>query len=452
MAKWLVLLLLCAGMAHAAWVRPEVRGLRVPDGAITLDGNDADWACYAKFDATRVTAQQDDHYIYRYPERGVYAGAADCSLTASFAMDGANLYILADVHDDILVNDSDLAQPFLGDDFEIFIDANPPTARFATKKNDNVRQLIIVPAYINPALPKGGVWQADTCPGVAFASRLRPWGYTVEVRVPKALFPAWQADPAQATVGIDIGVNDADAAGVDVVHAAIKGAFFLLTPGGHFMEPSKLGLLSLEDAGKAKKVPTARAAETPFKLTRSFMKVNAGSVDRITQAALDLLPTRDAAEVAQAAVASPNSQAHTVGLLMLAKRPELGAAQASLEHYARPGTDPAERAAHTYALMALAHRRTLPLDLLDACLAQADPALRLTGLYAVAINGDKAAVPALLPILKDANLRVRMMAALALGRLRDPAVLDALRAMAQGDAHQYGRMQATQAITQIGAK
>ncbi len=445
----LVLAFLCAGFVRADWVRPVARGLRVPNGAIVIDGDDADWARFAGYADHRITAAQDDHYVFRNADRGAYGGAADSSITACFAEDRAYLFVIADVHDDILVNDADLAQPFFGDDFELFVDANPPAARFATRQNANVRQLIVLPAYLNPKLPQGGVWQAETCPGVVFASRLRPWGYTVELQVPKALFPAWRDDPWMPTVGVDLSANDADAAGVDVVHPAIKGVNFLLSPGNHFLEPSKLGQLAFDDPGVRGKRVAPPKAQSALRLTRALFKAKPSTADALAQAALDTLPTADAAAVAQAAAASPVAAVHTAGLRMQAKRHELGAGMATLLYYAKPSP---ERAACTYALLALAERHSLPLDLCDAYLAQPDPGLRLTYLYAVGVNGDKTAVGKLLPVLKDANLRVRMMAALALGLLGDPTALDALRIMSKDDAQQYARLQATQAIARFGGK
>lgn len=439
-----IMLLLTAGLALAQqpFVHPTLNGLRLLDGAITIDGQDEDWLRIgAPLAEYRKTTDDITRWSFGNPERGDRTGAADASFTATVASDAKYLYVLVDVHDQLLINDGTAETPFFGDDFEIFIDANPPETRF-TKTNENVRQLIFLPAYLNPAFPQPLIWQAEKNPGVVAAGRFRPWGYTLEVKVPKALFPNWQAHPEMATIGFDACINDADASGVDAIHPAIKGALFLSTAGTHFMSPEKLSTLQFGEK------PVKLKSGSRF--TGLSRKVNTND----PQAVLDAIDSRQAAKIAAKAIASDVPAARKAGLLLLAKRPELPApVPALLDIIKEPAVEgvlgtPDLR---TYALIALAQRKQLPAGQVFDMYGNytADPALRITALWALGINGDKAVTPQLIGLLKDKNLRARMMAAMALGNLHDATALEPLAAMAKDDAHQYARIQAEKSIAQI---
>ena len=200
------LLALVTGAAHAgAAPRPETRALTVAEGAIAIDGRDDDWRALGQpLDTVRSAASDARHVTFAFTDRGVYSGSEDISLTSWLAADKTNLYVLAEVHDQLLINDAGADDCFAGDDFEVFIDANPPAARFGEKYNENVRQLIFVPGLVNPRFPNTFVWKAEQNPGVTAASRLRPWGYSIEIKIPKALFPNWAANPDMDSIGFDI--------------------------------------------------------------------------------------------------------------------------------------------------------------------------------------------------------------------------------------------------------
>jgi len=66
-------------------------------------------------------------------------------------------------------------------------------------------------------------------------------------------------------------------------------------------------------------------------------------------------------------------------------------------------------------------------------------------LWCAGVNGDKAVTPRLIALLKDQNLRIRMMSAMALGELSDPTARPALEQMSESDPHHYAKFQAKQA-------
>lgn len=439
----------------AAPARPEIQAYRVADGAIRVDGDDADWRAVggAAFAAAGAVPALPANLAFANPDRGEWGGSEDFSFRVWAAADGARLYVLAEVHDQLLFNDAAPAELYLGDDFELFVDANPPAAQFAAQRNANARQFICVPGWVNPALPPGGaVWQAADNPGVTMASRLRPWGYVIEVAIPKALFPNWAADPALASVGFDVMLGDADSPGMDGPHGAIKHAGFLLSPGNHFQTSEKLGRLVLAP-GRAP-APAAAPATVADPALRSATDLRARE-EKTRLAAVQ--PCLDALGEAALAARSPawtfdrsNPELDKAQLFALAKRRDLPAPVPALRRLCTPPPDgkPLPAEVLSYALAALAQRKALPATDWGAFYSgAADPQVRLTWVWCLGVNGDHAAVPDLVNLLTDANLRVRIKAAIALGALGDATALPALAKMAKEDVHSYARGAAETAAT-----
>ena len=438
--------------------RPEVTAIRVPDGAITIDGRDADWQAAGEA-LGRCRAVSNDKRMLGSPntDRGQWTGPDDCSMTVWLATDSANFYVLGDVRDQFLTNTSSVAMQFFGDDFEIFIDASPAAARFAQAKSENFRQLIFVPAYVNPEWPKTLIWEEATNPGVVAASRLRPWGYTIELKVPKALFPNWKANPNLDSIGFDVMLGEADAPGVDAVHPAIKGAMFLLEVGSHFMNPAKLGVAKLETQPVQLAAVQPAAAPTADQVAEQVKAATPENAEALAQQVLDYLPTDQAGKVADAAFASGQKLVQKAGLFIYAQRPQLPAPADALATGVEPQQSTygqfSDHDMLQHAMVALARRGKLPADKFFGFYARVDdPQVRLTFLWALGVNGDRKIVPELCKLLYDGNLRARMMAALSLSQLGDPGAVGPLQEMAGNDPHQYGRNQASLAIKQLQAK
>lgn len=437
--------------------RPRILGLRVPDNSIVVDGQHADWErAGVAFTQGGVSASEASHLEYANPDRGGFGGGSDCSYTLWAAMDTQYLYLYAEVRDQVLVNEVGKDEIFCGDDFEVFIDANPPADRFAKKGNENVRQFIFLPGWVNSQQPAGVIWQPEKNPGVKMASRIKPDGYALEVAIPKALFPAWQAHPETNSVGIDVVVNDADAPGLDGPHATVKYAVFLLSAGFHPGSPEKLGTLDFQPAPPLAPMLPETAKPTPSALLAALSSAKADPV-LLAQQVLDCIGDDQAAELAAAALAHPSPVVRKAGLYLLAKRPALSAPVASLiAVLARPSKEQGyaqydDHDLRTYAMMALALRGKLPVN--DSFgfytrLASAQ-SLELTYLWCLGVNSDRAAVPHLCHLLYDSNLRVRIKAAMALGCLGDPAAVPALEEMAANDPHHYGRNEAKAALGRI---
>lgn len=436
--------------------RPGTMAMRVPDGSITVDGKGDDWAAFGEAFARTTAKTTDAGWGSAMTDRGEYHGEDDCSMTVHLAVDSRNLYVLADVRDNFLVNTADAESPYFGDDFEIFIDANPPESRYAETRNENCKQLIFVPGSINPKWREAFVWQAEQNPGVKAASRLRPWGYTIEVVVPKDLIPNWKDHPEMNSVGIDVMAEDCDAPGVDASHPAIKGVMWLLRVGQHFQTSALLGELRVDENTSLQATHTNVPSDTDDQqlieaLTAAPVGADGGE-NALVQQVLDEIGNDSAGRIAAAAIKS-NPALIKAGLFILSQRPELPlpealhAAVRSRTH-GPPWNDADLR---KYAMLAIARRGSFKdANWFDDNMADKDPATQLTALYCAGISGDETLVPKLIPLLKDPNLRIRMMAAMALGMIGDGSAVPALQEMAQSDAHSYAQRQATMAIEEIG--
>ncbi len=432
----LLFLLACA----AAWAdRATATAMRVPDGAITVDASFADWARIAA--PTKAVSDTDKLWLPAEKEFGEWSGPDDSSFTTYLAHDSAYLYLYAQVRDQALVNVSTADAPFNGDDFEVFISAGPDDVRFSETKTADYRQLVFLPGRINPAFPKTLIWQEKDNPGVQAVSRLTLHGYDIELRIPTALFPNWKAHPGLASIGFDCQINDVDAPGIDCHHPCVKGARQLLSLGRHFQSPKDMGLLLLDDKtvklGPPSKIPNLT---TP-----------ADSV----MAKIDV---KDAAKVVANALKAKEPEMQFAAAKALALRPDLSVPNEPLVKMlslylaeTKGPVYPPECIA--YVLRAQAERQKLSLPTGTEFFLHTDNRpLRLTYIYCLGLNGDKAATPILLPLLKDTGLRTRQQAAIALALLKDPAALPALQEMEKNDPDMYAKKQATLAIAAITGK
>ena len=433
--------------SEPAFARPELSAIRFPDKHIKVDGRDGDWR-HAGDALAKCRFQVDSKKTYAAMDgcRGRFEGDKDLHITLHLAHDSDYLYLLADVKDQFLVNTTEDSSPNNGDDLEIFIDANPVESQFGQANNENVRQFMFVPAYADARLTKPLVWPAGKSQGVLAASRLTLDGYVLELAVPKALLPNWKTDPDLAQIGFDGLAGEADAPGVDIQHPALKGALFFLTHERHFRNPRKLARLKLatEDVKLLQMLPeevVAKHAPIP-------------TAEMAAQELLDRIAAKDAArEAGELLKSSKKPIVRKAALQVLAARPELDApVDAIATMVAQLAKDKGldARAAAQYGLMALARRGKMPVDkLYDTCGTSADPQIKLTYAWCCGINGDKAATSKLIAMLKDDNFRVRMMAAWAMGVLKDPAAVEPLTKLAAQDANVDVKLQAQDSLEKL---
>jgi len=443
----------------SAPARPQFTAIRVPDGAMNIDGRFDDWARMGSQTFNRCRTAPDTARLWSLADesRGKYMGDRDCGVVLFFAHDSINLYILAFVQDQFLTNTAGEHNPHEGDDFELFIDANAADHRFADKVNENVRQYILVPANVNLKWSEPYIWtsnkQADK-PKVA--TRLLPFGYAIEIAIPKASFPYWKEHPELDAIGFDGMITDADAPGIDIHHPAMKGALYFGTAERHVTSPKHLSLLKLEaepvtlTAAKPTTMPTAKEM-----LDQLAAKTRGSAVMLVAMRVLDMIDDAKAADVASAAIGHESTQVQKAGLQILAQRPKLDAPVEKIVDVVKTMAvkeDLDSQSAAQYGLVALAVRKKMPVaDLKDACLKTNDPALVLTYAWCCGINGDKAATPILADLLKNnKNPRVQMMAALAMGLLQDKAAIEPLT-QAKSDPNGDVQRQVKDSLKKLGA-
>ncbi len=128
---------------------------------------------------------------------------ADFSASYRALWDAKNLYVLVNVTDDVLKNDSE--EFYLDDAVEVFIDAdNSKSADYG----DNDYQYFFEWAEANPRM---GETKHSRTDGVEFAVGRADAGYCVEIRFPWATLGA---KPSAGTkIGLDVHVNDDDDGG-----------------------------------------------------------------------------------------------------------------------------------------------------------------------------------------------------------------------------------------------
>ena len=442
------------GWANAD-VRPEMTAIRVPDGFIKVDGRDDDWRRLGtSFEQNRVHAEGEAHYDFVRPFLGLEKGPGDISLDACAAVDAKNLYILADVHDDLLFNQAEYLEPWVGDDFEVFLDANDPAKRFNATLNENNIQFLFVPAHINLAFTPGFALRAETYPGLQFATRLRPFGYTIEIAIPKALLPNWKAHPDLDGVGFDLQLADVDTTVVADHDPSGKAELFLLQPDAHFKTAEKLGLLHLPSVAVT---PGEAAPPAPMLTDRQLIEAlrNPALPDgELAQQVLDSIDGKRAARIAAAAVAQAGPLTRKAGCLLLAKRPELPVDPKLLQAIlADPNWDKAPLPETvSYAMVALALRHQMQPAAIYANFANAaDIPTRLTFLWCLGENGDRSIVPALIETYKNTNGNVQRTAALSLAQLGDSTGVPTLQATIAGQPKDIFSVKAARLIRLLAA-
>ena len=190
--------------------RPTMSALRVPDGAIKIDGHLDDWPAASGGAPYQASANSADHVLHTRPENGPWSGPADLSATVRAAHDAKFLYLAVQVKDQLWFNAGGSEFPWAGDAVEVYLDANPIASQFQKGTNLNFAQFIFVPDHIYEAGDGIFIWRADKFPGVVAASRLTPVGYTMEVAIPKSVVPNWAANPDLASIGFGLGGSARD--------------------------------------------------------------------------------------------------------------------------------------------------------------------------------------------------------------------------------------------------
>ena len=457
----------------ARFNRPIMHAVRVPDNFMQIDGRDDDWRELGDDVQTDcLAASGTDHILAPIPARGAVTGPDDLSMIASVAYDSKYLYIIADVHDSVLLNYGDALSPWEGDDFEVYIDANPPDKRYADAINENDGHYTVVPAHVSLTYPLGLIYPHDKVAGVKCATRLRPFGYTIEWAIPKALLPNWQAHPTMSSVGFDLQVSDADAPGLIGHDPADKAILYLMHPDFHFKSSLTLGELDFDPKMTFPAVTMPRPP-APVSLQHIFDGLSGVTQippDELAQDILDNINDPEIGEIVEVASRSTHpSILRAAGLVYARQRafsipadgfPDLvpttagespiasnkSIASDSTNHYSDP-----DDSYYAYALLALAERHQLKADrIFTDYQVLSDPALRLTFWWCLGINGDTSMVPKLAIAYAGSTGQDKLVIAWSLAMLGDRTGAPTLEDAARNDPNQAFGKDAAVLLKQLG--
>ncbi len=175
------------------WDAPPVSsaGIAPTDRAPIIDGEpDAAW--------DKAEAYRLEHNFY-----DAVSDDQDCSASFKTLCDKNNLYVLVEVVDDELRNDSD--EFWYDDGVEIFIDADHSRSGHY---DDNDYQYFFVWDAASPTMGRGGQERTD---GTEYKFARTDDGYRLEVRFPWSMLDA-TCSPG-SPIGFDVQVNDDDDGG-----------------------------------------------------------------------------------------------------------------------------------------------------------------------------------------------------------------------------------------------
>lgn len=170
-------------------------------------------------------------------------GPADCSGQFRALYDTDALYLLIEVNDDALVQDSDPAQGWLDDRIEVFIDGDNSKTAATDGKNDY--QYCFRWNHGQVETPVEWYLSPGSLTGVKYGVVTTATGYTVEIKLPWSTVIGGPAKPGQL-IGIDVAIDDDD--GSSGGNRESQVAWYLRTTDPH--HPNLWGTAILADATK----------------------------------------------------------------------------------------------------------------------------------------------------------------------------------------------------------
>jgi hypothetical protein len=189
--------------------------------------------------ADDVWAQATVQYIKTKVDGADLTGPADCSGQFRVLYDAVYLYVLVDVNDEALVQDSDPGQGWLDDRIEVFIDGD--NSKDAAQDGKNDYQYCFRWNHGVVEVPVEWYRSPGSLAGVQYAVVTTGSGYRLEIKLPWATMIG---GPARAgrLIGIDVMVDDDD----DGADRDSQIAWYLT--GGDPHRPNMWGTALLADA------------------------------------------------------------------------------------------------------------------------------------------------------------------------------------------------------------
>jgi hypothetical protein len=188
----------------------DVAFLRAPRAAgdITLDGEAGDWA-----GTEPILSLGSAERILAVDRKALWRGATDCSAELRARWTPETLYLIINVHDDVLVQDRE--RPFQGDCVEIFLDCRTAEDAEELGSNDDDLQICFVPPSGDApgfVMVCGDEYKKDRLKTVRYAARQTKDGYTMEIAFPVACLMTDRLRPG-SVLGFNWAVDDRDEPG-----------------------------------------------------------------------------------------------------------------------------------------------------------------------------------------------------------------------------------------------
>jgi hypothetical protein len=201
-----------------------------------------------------IWARASVQYIRATNDGADPTGPADCSGQFRVLYDATNLYVLVDVNDEALVQDSDPAQGWLDDRVEIFIDGD--NSKDAAQDGRNDEQYCFRWNHGVVEVPVEWYRSPTSLAGVQYVVVTTDSGYRIETKLPWTTMIGGSAQ-AGRLIGIDVMVDDDDdggdtdsqiawyATGGDPHHPNLWGTALLTGPAG---PPADRLYLTIQDS------------------------------------------------------------------------------------------------------------------------------------------------------------------------------------------------------------
>ncbi len=223
---------------------------------VRLDGDLSQWGDAAQFQAAIDDPEQvimgiPYTKLYMMNQHVDWSGTNDLSARAAVQYDGENLYVAVRVWDNKVMNlaRNEPIYIYEGDCIELFVDGRGPAGQGSPTYSDGVYHIKFAPS-MDPVLPPfhhvSKPRRGMEIPGLAYASKLQPDGYTYIVKIPRAAFPEFEFKPG-ASMGFAMHLGDQDEkGGMD----AFKAKTVMLWGGekGVSGDPSKFGRIIIGGA------------------------------------------------------------------------------------------------------------------------------------------------------------------------------------------------------------
>jgi hypothetical protein len=173
-----------------------------------------------------------------------WTGVADLAARSFAGYDREQLYLAAEVQDDVFSQPARGLRLYLGDSLELQLDTDLAGDRSSAVYNNDDFQIGLSPGNFADVAPEAHVWRPDAVDAadIAVAARRTATGYTIEAAIPWRLLHV--APSETRLLGLALNVSDND------VPEPAQLTMLSSTPNRDWADPRSFGTLVLEPMGE----------------------------------------------------------------------------------------------------------------------------------------------------------------------------------------------------------